>query len=383
MPRRDAHPPGHRTLASPSASVEDRVLAACGATAVVRAGRLQSVWSGYGELVRYEVVGGEVPSVVVKSVTPPARQGLGHARKLRSYDVELAWYRALAARLPPPCRVARCLLAERRGGTWLFVLEDLDAAGFSRRTHHPSPRELRGCLRWLAWFHAVGLVQRAQGSGVAERTEKRRSQLGPPPLTPLERGSPSPAPDQQASQPPIWPTGTYWHLATRPDELAALPAGPLRDAAPLIDARLRGARWQTWVHGDAKPANFCFRPRAQGGAPDAADAHGQPVAAVDFQYVGGGVGVQDVAYLVRGAAQADVDAALETYLAQLADALGQLDAARAGVDAAAVVAEWRALLPWAWADYHRFVAGWAPGFQAQAHEQAMTDAVVAQALGER
>ena len=75
----------------------------------------------------------------------------------------------------------------------------------------------------------------------------------------------------------IWPT--------RPDELAAMEEGPLKRAAEIIDTRLSGARFQTFVHGDAKLANFCFRESAA-------------VAAVDFQYVGRGCGMKDLAYFL-------------------------------------------------------------------------------------
>ena len=82
---------------------------------------------------------------------------------------------------------------------------------------------------------------------------------------------------------------------------------------------------------------------------------------MDLQYVGGGVGVQDVAYflgsclgeeeLARGA-----DAHLDRYFEDLGRVL-----AERGLESAAVEDEWRALWPFAWADFHRFLAGWAPG----------------------
>jgi hypothetical protein len=86
----------------------------------------------------------------------------------------------------------------------MFLLEDLDAAGFSRRVRrNPEPAALDRCLAWLAAFHARF--------------------LGVPPEG-------------------LWKSGTYWHLATRPDELAAIEDRDLREAAPILDARLRDAR---------------------------------------------------------------------------------------------------------------------------------------------
>lgn len=38
-----------------------------------RGDRLQSLWDGYGEIVRVELAGGDVESVVVEHVKPPAR----------------------------------------------------------------------------------------------------------------------------------------------------------------------------------------------------------------------------------------------------------------------------------------------------------------------
>jgi len=115
----------------------------------------------------------------------------------------------------------------------------------------------------------------------------------------------------------------------------------LRDAAPILDERLRMARFQTLVHGDAKEANFCFSQDS--------------VAAVDFQYVGGGSGMKDVAYLLSGTC-VDESSHLNLYFAHLRRAL----ATSAGtVEADALEAEWRALYPIAAADFYRFLAGWA------------------------
>lgn len=286
--------------------------------AVASCVRLQSLWSGYGEIVRIRTTTGT--PLIAKRVVPPApdadhplgwKGARGHARKLRSYEVEVAFYQRFAPRCGRGCPVARLLLAETSPQGRVLVLEDLDAAGFAGRHGYDAAiedGELAACLEWLARFHATFL-------GVAPEA--------------------------------LWEEGTYWHLDTRPDELAAMAHGPLRDAAGRLDAALRGARHRTLVHGDAKLPNFCFGPSG--------------VAAVDFQYVGGGVGVRDVAYLVGGARR---EPALSREAERWHD--HYFGALRAALDDAghphgdAVEAEWRALLPIAWADFERFLAGWAP-----------------------
>lgn len=279
----------------------DTVVALTGATDARRLDRVQSLWKGYGEIVRLALVDGPAPTVVVKHVRPPAD---AHPRKLRSYRVESCWYRDFAPRLAPVCRVARCHGQQHVGEERIIVLEDLDAAGFDRRRRDLSATELDACLGWLAQLHATFLGTAPDG---------------------------------------LWEEGTYWHLATRPDELARMRDADLRRQAPQLDAALRGARFQTLVHGDAKPANFCF----------AADGH---VAAVDFQYVGGGCGMKDVAYLL-GRQDDDGPAArgLDRYFGFLARAL---DDRGLGARAAAVEAEWRPLYDVAWRDYLRFLDGW-------------------------
>lgn len=313
--------------------VLEQVLRATGARAARLGARVQTLWSGYGEVRRVLLEGAPVPSVIVKRVQPPRapahRRGWNtqrsHLRKLRSYDVEMAWYRGFAARCDDLCRVPRALSCEGGDGRWTFVLEDLDAAGFALRRQELSVEEQHACLDWLASFHGRFMGEAPEG---------------------------------------LWEVGTYWHLQTRPDELQVMRDARLRAAAPVLDRRLNAARFQTLVHGDAKVANFCF----------AADGRG--VAAVDFQYVGGGVGIRDVAYFLGSCldsnqCEARAEALLEHYLDRLGTALASH---HPDLDAAAVAAEWRHLHPLAWADFHRFLDGWAPEhpkLHAYAHQ--MTD----------
>lgn len=281
------------------------ILGATGAKEVVRATRVQTLWGGYGTLARVELADG--PPVVVKLIQPPrqvARGDVGHARKLRSYEVERAFYARHAAHLGDPARVARRIAAGHVEGGDALVLEDLDHAGFPGRTRARSGEELLACLRWLAGFHARFMGSEPEG---------------------------------------LWAEGSYWHLATRTEELAALGDAQLSRRARELDRALSDARHRTLVHGDAKPANFCF------------SADGRRVAAVDFQYVGGGCGMRDVAYLLHGEVGGRALARhLDVYFETLRAALPETS------DGDAIERTWRELYPVARDDFERFLVGWRP-----------------------
>lgn len=307
------------------------IASATGASTVRRGQRIQSLWSGYGEIFRVSLVGSPLSTAIVKWVKPPAGGGetLSRARKCRSYDVEMAWYRGFAPRCDTSSRVPELIGSEVSGGEWRFLLEDLDHAGFNVRKHRLEAGDIEACLRWLAAFHARFMGVEPAG---------------------------------------LWQTGTYWHLATRPDELLAIEDGALRDAAPILDGLLARARHKTFVHGDAKVANFCFAPGGRG------------VAAVDFQYVGGGVGVKDVAYFLGSCSRRGAEIAeeryLDAYFGHLASELGRRE--NLTFDASEIEREWRALYPIAIADFGRFVAGWAPSeWEHDEHGQRITRRVLA------
>lgn len=312
---------------------------ATGARDAQRVELLQRLWSGYGELLRYRVEGAAMQTVILKDVDLTGGGGhprgwntdAGHQRKLDSYQVEAAWYEQSASRCTSHCRVPACLAVERSDDRIRLVMEDLDAAGFAGRRQHAGLVEARTGLRWLAAFHATF--------------------LGVDPVG-------------------LWPTGTYWHLATRAEEWARLQDGRLKDAATAIDTCLSHARYQTLVHGDAKLANFCF------------SNDGTTVAAVDFQYVGGGCGMKDVAYFI-GSVFEESDCArfeqelLATYFRALRDHLPDT------LDADALEREWRGLYPVAWTDFHRFLLGWSPGhWKLHRYSERMTQQALEQLTGE-
>jgi aminoglycoside phosphotransferase (APT) family kinase protein len=297
------------------------------ARAAIPCEKIQSLWSGYGKILRMRLEGDGVkhPSVVVKLVAPPkdVEADISHLRKIRSYEVETAFYSNISQLLSADnARIPLFFGAQRtKEGEFWLVLEDLDAAGYPLRADSLDERGAESCLKWLAGFHATFLGVEPTG---------------------------------------LWEVGTYWHLATRPDELRAMgDEGGLKRAAAEIDRRLSACRFRTLVHGDAKAANFCFSPDRR------------RVAAVDFQYVGGGCGVKDVCYLLAcmggwsGPDEATEARLLDFYFRELRAAAAAPAGGGGGgggeVDVDALEAEWRALYPLAAADFGRFMAGWAGG----------------------
>ncbi|MEP3477844.1 MAG: phosphotransferase [Fuerstiella sp.] len=296
------------------------VLRSTGASKITSREIVQSLWSGYGQIVRCHLSGGATPSVVLKHVRWPDQQAhkygwtsdRSHQRKLKSYQVETAWYGRYAQRCLDTCRVPNCLAVEHHADGVLLLLEDLNAAGFAGRSQSVSDAEVDACLSWLAHFHARFMGQSPED---------------------------------------LWTVGTYWHLATRPDEFAALDDDALKAAAGELDRRLSGSPFQTFVHGDAKLANFCFR------------SDGSRAAAVDFQYVGGGCGMKDVAYFISSCFDEDEcerreAALLDRYFELLRAAL---EGSGKAVDSHALEANWRELFAVAWTDFFRFLQGWSPG----------------------
>jgi hypothetical protein len=288
---------------------------------------VQQLWGGYGSLLRVALQEAAVSSVIVKNIdwgmaaSAVARHPRGwggarsHQRKQQSYEVEVAFYQTWAAGLQvevgSACRIPRCWGHHSTATKVQMFLEDLDAAGYPGRPHAVLVPGWQACLNWLAHFHAYFLGK------IPER---------------------------------LWPYGTYWHLATRPDELAAMAPGPLQQAAEALDGALRACPWQTVVHGDAKLANFCF------------SADQRTVAAVDFQYVGGGIGTQDVVYFLGSVfSESQLAAHGQRYWSFYTDALtAALQRWQPDLDAQSVVQAWTALYEIAWADFARFLAGWCP-----------------------
>ena len=186
-------------------------------------------------------------------------------------------------------------------------MEDLDAAGFPQRGLYDDSG-VESCLTWLAHFHGKFLHKVPTG---------------------------------------LWDVGTYWHLETRPDELNEMKNGDLKKYAAKIDQKLNSCKYLSIVHGDAKVANFCFSKDYRN------------VAAVDFQYVGGGCGMKDVAYFLGSCldeyeCERGESKYLDFYFSELKKAVAP------SINFSELEEEWREMYSWAWTDFYRFLLGWMP-----------------------
>lgn len=286
---------------------------------------LQSLWSGYGSIVR--VVSPKTKqSYIVKQINigeQPKSHPRGwntstsHQRKLKSYQVESAFYQHFVNHTHSQCRVAKMLAFDQSPTNILIVMEDLDDAGFPVRKDLADWALVKLGIKWLAQFHSQFMV-----------TDNTR-----------------PLPYSQ-----MWQQGGYWHLATRQDEYQAMPTSSVKQAAAKLDNALKHAKFQTLIHGDAKLANMCF------------NLSGDQVAMVDFQYTGKAAGVVDLAYFVGSAFN---EQQLEQYHHDiLNEYLNQLQQAlmtnNSNIDFSELETEYRHLYPIAWADFYRFLLGWNP-----------------------
>ena len=163
---------------------------------------VQTLWSGYGELVRIQSQASGAQFIVKSIDTRPGESHprgwnseTGHLRKLRSYQVEVAFY-AQYATLDAQCRVPQCVAHTESTEGSLLILEDLHDAGFHIHRTEGGWTELKLAIRWLAYFHAKFIGHHGKD---------------------------------------LWPTGTYWHLGTRQEELDTMPSSPFKtDESPQI-----------------------------------------------------------------------------------------------------------------------------------------------------
>ncbi|MGB0454809.1 MAG: phosphotransferase [Bacteriovoracaceae bacterium] len=269
---------------------------------------IQKLWSGYGSLCRVSLSESDKTLITKLIQFPEGEESFSHLRKIKSYEVEMAWYHFYNNKIFNSY-IPECLARGSYKDSHYLVLEDLQEKGFKVKTE-VSLKDVELCLKWLAYFHGYYL-------GTASRK--------------------------------LWEVGTYWHLETRPKELSVLTDIELKESAAIINERLNSSQFKTIVHGDAKLANFLFKKEA--------------VAAVDFQYVGGGVGIKDVAYFLsslytENELQENEKKCLDYYFSELKKAIIFYEKK---IDFNLLENEYRELYPYAWCDFYRFLKGWSPG----------------------
>ena len=283
-------------------------------------------------------------------VAKVVRHGGGSERdafRRASYANERAFYAApdaLRGRVATPTAIA----AEGDDERTCLVLTDLREGSAAFPDH---PELLRGgalaaAVRALARFHAAFYAK-------SPAAVEARSKLFP-------RGTfwRLDAPGARPFAPTAWPAALRW-LEARDGGAGGplrLLAARLGRAAPAIDAALRAAApaHGTVVHGDWKAANLFF-----------SDAS---VACVDFQYAGGGLGAQDLAYVLFPDARGDFlgdgeEGAVEAYFDAFTEAL----AASAGGSYASYKRPlFRRHYELARLDFFRYMlgSGWAPATDA-------------------
>lgn len=331
---------------------------------ISKAYHLSELWAGYGHIFRINVKhdSGSKHSdstFIVKAIRPPCsasktgKYDEAHARKMLSYKVEANFYRDFGNTLASQsskCHVPRLFASSSAEGGeegQTLILEDL-------AIRYPILAEKRGtlsdgqitkALEWLATFHA-------RSWNIESTSPFPTSQFCPPPSTAVK----------QWKGKGLWQQGGYHYLATRMSELHSI--DPNLDSwgqlglhsnsvlPTAIDWCLNNPPDRTrlsLIHGDVKAANMAF------------SRDTEKMAMYDFQYVGKGLGVQDLAkFLTTSIPSRHLNSSngeqdlLRTYHAHLLKNLPK----GATYEWQDLMSDWElALVSWV-----RFLAGWSGGF---------------------
>jgi hypothetical protein len=306
---------------------------------------IQRLWAGYGQICsvtaransdaaathlhslchskansKSSAEAGDSFQLILKLISAPkgsssaagrGRPDEGHLRKMFSYEVEQFFYGHIVPRLDG-LGVAKCLAStsgsdsddpdddsDQLSGCMAILMADLRAmypvSGEKRGVL--SSAQVFGSLAWLASFHA-----RSWGLGLVS---VREGQYILPPLEEYSRRGAEKLELEGASQSHanVWLNGGYTYLATRRKEYDSLVeddssewsaafCSPFASSGPSSTAELaalclapRGRAMESLIHGDVKSENLFT------------SESGDDVAFFDFQYVGLGLGVCDLAKL--------------------------------------------------------------------------------------
>ena len=294
---------------------------------------LQTLWAGYGKICAVTArakneeaarhvsalcglepgAAGSTYPLILKLISPPKQnvdsqnpsRNEGHLRKILSYEVEQYFYSDVVPRLGDSIAVAKCLSStqhmdgkegeEELRGLTATIMVDLrpkyPIAGGKRSALNAT--QVNGALDWLSAFHRrswdLDLLQ--QG-------------LEPYLLPPIEEYFRRQDPKKQPGR-TLLLNGGYTYLATRRTEFASLREdsdsewclaldSPLTSdsqtsvadaVASLLTPRGESRLIESYIHGDVKSENLFT------------SVDGSEVAFFDFQYIGLGLGVCDLAKL--------------------------------------------------------------------------------------
>ncbi|KAI1422486.1 kinase-like domain-containing protein [Xylaria sp. FL1777] len=294
--------------------------------------KVQSLWAGYGHICRvtaratsagaarrmremYGNIGDageggrETYALVLKLISPPptpaagagagaeAEEDEGHLRKILSYEVEQNFYGSIAPLLGRDLPMARCIAATQ-GKPGSDTPEGLTATMMTDlRSSYPVAGEKRAVLNGTQVHAALNWLAKFHGRSWAMRPPLPLQELLLPPLEEAERRRRG---DESGQL--VWLNGGYTYLATRRREYASLAADSASEWSSALCESLapsghsiaemvanfltpRGRDHETLIHGDVKSENL-FTTHS-----------GSEVAFYDFQYVGLGLGVCDLAKL--------------------------------------------------------------------------------------
>lgn len=263
----------------------------------------QKLWQGYGYVCGVEGSSdlGTSQSLILKYVWPPPSRDAeseGHIRKVISYSVEQHFYTTLAPLLPREIAIAQCYASINAEGKVALLLEDLrtrfPVAGEKKATLNNA--QVHAAINWLARFHGFWLQNLAQASKYRLR------------LPPLEDSQSQEALGDHREG-GVWLNGGYTYLSTRRSEFESLSQDDSSEwsralCAPVpnsgtsiaeqvarvlspatVTSRSGLDQYQCLIHGDVKSENL-FTTKS-----------GEAVAFFDFQYVGLGCGLSDLAKL--------------------------------------------------------------------------------------
>ncbi|KAI1327455.1 kinase-like domain-containing protein [Xylariaceae sp. FL0255] len=289
--------------------------------------KIQSLWAGYGHIceIKARAANSEVAAhlsglykdasvvdkrkgettfaFILKLIPPPrVRPGSedeGHLRKILSYEVEQEFYASIAPQLGRELPVAQVIATthEMDGKPSADILEGLTATMMTDlRIRYPvagekraalNERQVYSALDWLSGFHRTSWDMEPIPAG----------KLVLPPLQEAERRQSGTSYERS-----VWLNGGYTYLATRRKEYESLCADadsewasslcrPVSQGHPLAEMvadflKTSGRlKYETLIHGDVKSENLFTT------------QDGSEVVFYDFQYVGFGLGVCDLAKL--------------------------------------------------------------------------------------